>query len=70
MNNILDSLKQFEKNLPSLQDYEDKLKSFTKIEDEIDKIGSSNIIGAMELKTENLNQDLKNCAKEWKKMYA
>lgn len=37
------------------------------IEDEIDKIGSSNIIGAMELKTENLNQDLKNCAKEWKK---
>ena len=39
-------------------------------EEEIDKIGSSIIIGAMELKTDNLNDDLKNCAKEWKKQFA
>jgi len=43
------------------------LKGFTLTEEEIDKIGSSIIIGAMELKTDNLNEDLKNCAKEWKK---
>lgn len=33
-------------------------------------MGYSNIIGAMELLTENLNMDLKNCAKDWKKYYS
>jgi len=70
LQNIQEQLKKFEKQSPSLQDYEDKLKSFNVTEEEIDKIGSSIIIGAMELKTDNLNDDLKNCAKEWKKQFA
>jgi dynein heavy chain len=70
MNNIQESIQKFTKQNPSLQDYEDQLKKFTGFEDEIDKISHSHIIGAIELKTENLCQGLKALAKEWKNQYA
>ena len=53
-NNPLDSIAAFTKTNPSLQDYEDQLKKFGAFEEEIDKISHSNLIGAIELKTENL----------------
>jgi len=59
-NNPLDSIAAFTKTNPSLQDYEDQLKKFGAFEEEIDKISHSNLIGAIELKTENLCQQLKS----------
>jgi len=40
------------------------------VEEEIDKISHSHLIGAIELKTENLCQGLKALAKDWKNQYA
>ena len=54
MKNVQDSINEFTKKNPSLQDYEDQLKKFTSVEDEIEKISNSHLIGAIELKTENL----------------
>jgi dynein heavy chain len=68
--NIDNSLKDFEKKTPTLQDYEDKLKKFTQVEEDIDKIQSAHLIGAMELKTEGLCNGLKHWSKEWKNKYA
>jgi len=42
----------------SLQDYEDALKRFTQIEEDIDKVTESYQIGAMELKTVKTNTPL------------
>jgi dynein heavy chain, axonemal len=67
---IAESLKTFEKNGPTLQDYEDTLKRFSLVEEEIDQIESSHKIGAMELKTDNLVQGLKTWVKDWKLQYA
>ena len=63
---IADNIKNFSKKNPTLQDYEDALKRFSHIEDEIEKIEASHKIGAMELKTTNLCQGLKQHAKDWK----
>ena len=68
--NVNEKLNKFGKKNPSLQDYEDELKKFTYVEDEIDKIEHAHKIGAMELKTDNLCQQLKSKAKEWKLQYA
>lgn len=51
---IQDNIKAFSKKNPTLQDYEDALKKFSNIEEEIEKIEVSHKIGAMELKTGNL----------------
>lgn len=68
--NISDKLMKFGKKNPTLQDYEDELKKFSHIEEEIDKIEHAHKIGAMELKTDNLCQQLKTWAKDWKLQYA
>jgi len=52
---IQDNIKAFSKKNPTLQDYEDALKKFSNIEEEIEKIEVSHKIGAMELKTSNLS---------------
>lgn len=70
MKNVQDSINEFTKKNPSLQDYEDQLKKFTSVEDEIEKISNSHLIGAIELKTENLCQGLKSLAKDWKNQYS
>jgi dynein heavy chain, axonemal len=49
--NITDEIKAFTKKGPTLQNYEDALKEFTRIEEEIEKVTESYQIGAMELKT-------------------
>jgi dynein heavy chain len=56
---IQDNIKAFSKKNPTLQDYEDALKKFSNIEEEIEKIEVSHKIGAMELKTGNLCQGLR-----------
>lgn len=53
-----------------MQDYEDKLKKFTNIEEEIDRFPESHKIGAMELKTKDICDSLKRYSKEWKKFYS
>lgn len=68
--NIADHIKDFSKKGPTLQDYEDALKKFSNIEEEIEKIETSHKIGAMELKTGNLCQGLKQHAKDWKAQYS
>lgn len=50
--------------------YEDKLKKYTRCEEEIDKFVESYKIGAMELKTLNICNSLKSWAKEWKLQFA
>jgi dynein heavy chain len=40
------------------------------VEEEIGKIPDAQMIGAMELKTEGLQNGLRNWAKEWKNKYA
>jgi hypothetical protein len=42
------------------------LKKFSNIEEEIALIPSAKLIGAMELKTDELTEGLKGWAKEWK----
>jgi hypothetical protein len=42
------------------------LKKFSLVEEEISIIPNAKLIGAMELKTENLSEGLKGWAKEWK----
>jgi len=65
------SLQDFEKKIPSLQDYENALKKFTQVEEEeINLIDPAKIIGALELKTDQLVKSLKSYAREWKAKYA
>jgi len=56
--NITDEIKSFTKKGPTLQNYEDALKEFTRIEEEIEKVTESYQIGAMELKTVKQNVTL------------
>lgn len=67
---IQDSLKDFSKKNPHLQEYEEKLKKFSLLEDEIDSIERTREIGAMALKTGQLITGLKARCKEWKNHYA
>lgn len=69
-NNVVEEIKGFEKMNPTLQMYEDKLKEYTNIEEEIDRFTESHKIGAMELKTKDICESLKACAKEWKLHYS
>jgi dynein heavy chain, axonemal len=69
--NINDEIKKFSQKGTALQNYEDKLKFLTTIEEEIEKVTESYQIGAMELKTVKPNtslivEGLKQWAKEWK----
>ena len=68
--NISTNIAAFSKKNPTLQDYEDALKRFSNIEDDIEKIEFSHIIGAMELKTTNLCSGLRQHAKDWKAQYS
>lgn len=68
--NISDNIKAFSKKNPSLQDYEDALKKFSNIEEDIEKIEISHKIGAMELKTSSLCTGLRQHAKDWKAQYS
>lgn len=64
--NVQDSIKNFAKKNPTLQDYEDMLKKFSIVEEEIEKVVEAYKIGAMELKTANIRTGLQTWAKDWK----
>jgi len=51
---ITENCKQFNLNNPSIQDYDDELRRFTGIEEELDKINGAMMIGAMSVKTKVL----------------
>lgn len=70
MESISEIIKKFEKKHPTLQDYEERLKEYSAIEDEIEIIEPVHKIGAMALKTANLKEGLKACAKDWKNSFA
>jgi hypothetical protein len=67
---VQDSIKNFAKKNPTLQDYEDMLKKFSIVEEEIEKVVEAYKIGAMELKTANIRTGLQTWAKDWKQQYS
>jgi len=66
----IDTLKEFSKKNPQIQEYEEKLKFFSGLEQEIDDIERTREIGAMALKTDRLINGLKETCKRWKNEYA
>ena len=64
--NVQETIKKFSAKNPSLQEYEDELKKFTHLEDEIEKVERIREIGAMALMTDNLVNALKQKCVEWK----
>lgn len=63
-------LRKFNAKKPTLEDYEEELKRYSQMEDEIDKIDQMHQIGAMALKTKNLKASLKGWIEEWKVAYS
>jgi dynein heavy chain len=63
-------LTEFSKKEPSLDDFEEKLRYFTNIEDEICSINDIHQIGAMALKTSNIKEGLKDYVKRWKSTFS
>lgn len=65
---ISKSIKDFAKgsDKPQLSAYESEFKKFSITDGEIDKIEPCFVIGAMQLKTQNLIVGLKQYTKEWK----
>jgi hypothetical protein len=46
-------LREFNKNIPTLEDYENKLKEFEQLANEVNEIDEYHQIGALSLKTDN-----------------
>lgn len=67
---IDENLKKFHATNPQLEDFEDKLREFTCIEDEVLQIQSFHQIGALSLKTDNVKGGLKKWIEMWKNAYA
>lgn len=65
-----EALKSFNKRNPQLEDFEEKLKEFDGILQQILDIESSNQIGALSLKTENVKTGLKNWIDTWKDAFS
>jgi len=55
---------------PSLDDYEEQLRSFGAIEKEVDLVHSLHIIGALSLNTKNLKTQLEHECNMWKVQYS
>ncbi|KAL4465245.1 hypothetical protein ABPG74_001959 [Tetrahymena malaccensis] len=67
---IQESLKKFTKIGPTLQNYEEQLKRFSQLEEEIEKFIPNYQIGAMELMTQNIQLQFQSLVKEWKLQYS
>jgi len=63
-------LLRFNKSNPQLEDFEEKLKGFDDIFSQIMEIESSNQIGALSLKTENVKSGLKGWIDSWKDAFS
>ena len=59
-------MKEFSAKNPELDDFEEKLKVFSQVEDEIENIVTTFQVGAMALMTEKLKDRLKEYSKMWK----
>lgn len=57
--NIQEVIAKFSEQQPQLSDYEDKLRQFIALEQEIDSLESKKEIGAMQLQIDRLIEDLK-----------
>lgn len=68
--NIQEVIAKFSEQQPQLSDYEDKLRQFISLEQEIDSLESKKEIGAMQLQIDRLIEDLKQKCKDWKNSYA
>lgn len=62
--------KRFVAKRPSITDYEEELKKFLQVEDEIEHIQPLHSIGALILNTENLKLQLRNELRLWKVLYS
>lgn len=62
--------KRFMQHRPALEDYEEELKKFVRIEQEIEDIAPINNIGPLSLNTSNLKLQLKQESSQWKIKYS
>jgi dynein heavy chain, axonemal len=62
--------KAFMVKKPTIQDFEEELKKFMAIEEEISNIASHHCIGAVMLNTVNLKLQLSNESRQWKVLYS
>ena len=60
-----DALKQFAASNPKLEDYEERLRKFQSVEEQINEIKDTHKIGALNLKTKNLKDGLIDWVKMW-----
>ena len=65
-----EAYKQFLQSQPTLEDFENELKKYMNVEQEINSITSSYTIGSLCLQTTPLKNALKHEAEEWKSQYA
>ena len=63
-------LAAFSKKEPALDDFEEKLKYYSSIEEEIDTHEEVFQVGAMALKTQTIKEELKDHVKKWKFVFA
>ena len=56
---------KFAESNPSLESYETKLAYFGDIENEIDRVGSIHVIGALSLNTKHLKKHLRDDCNNW-----
>ena len=64
------SYKKFIASSPTISDFEDQMKRFLNLEQEIQAIDSTYCIGALTLNTNNLKLQLSNETKQWKVLYS
>jgi dynein heavy chain len=62
--------KAFQKEEPSLDEFEAKLRSFSNLDETIDKIKLTHQISALMLKSNSLAKGLKELANKWKEVFA
>jgi len=67
---ISEELKAFTATEPQLEDYEEKLKEFTRYENKVNKILQAHQIGALNLTTNHLKQGLKSKIQQWKEAFS
>eukprot|EP01138_Halocafeteria_seosinensis_P007479 gb/GECG01007645.1/.p1 GENE.gb/GECG01007645.1/~~gb/GECG01007645.1/.p1 ORF type:complete len:3314 (+),score=514.53 gb/GECG01007645.1/:1-9942(+) len=62
--------KEFMQSNPGIDDYEEQLKFFMKIEEEINEIEDTAVIGALNLRTTDMKNQMQQLAEQWKVRYS
>ena len=55
---------------PAIEDFENELKRFMGVEDDIEGIAPMHVIGALSLNTKNIKLQLRNECRQWKVQYS